>query len=175
MAWIAKAIAGALVLGLAACGGGDTPGKGPTAVFVLPTAEAEGEMAPGFFDLPWPTDLRRTEDGFVDVGGFPRSSSVALLRTYLEAISSEIEGYSTNVATYLRFSEPVDPASLPQAPMEALADDASVFIVNVDLDSDSFGERHPAVVRYQEEPTLYWPANAVAVRPVYGAPLAPET
>ncbi len=152
----------------AAAGCGEAEGGGGEAVFELPRPDAET----GFFDLPWPNDLRRTEGGFVDVRDFPNPMRIAVLSAYLEAASSRLDGFGTNGAAYLRFSAPVEEGSLPVDPGETVGEAATVFLMDVDPDSPERGTRHPVVVHYRDEPTLYWPEHAVALRPVYGAPLA---
>ena len=139
-----------------------------TAVFELPRAEAEV----GFFDLPWPSDLRRTADGHVDVRDFPNPMGVPVLESYIDAISTRLDGFGTNGSTYFRFSRTVSAASLPPDPATTLSDGASVFLIDVDEDSPTRGMRHAAVVVYNDAATQFWPEHTVAIRPVYGIPLA---
>jgi len=123
----------------------------------------------GFFDLPWPTDVRRGADGFIDVRDFPNPRGpTSTLGAYLEALSTRLTGYGTNGGAYLRFSDSVDPLSLPEDAAASMTPEASVFIL--DLED---GTRHPATVTYQDTETIYWAAHSVAVRPVWGRPLRP--
>jgi hypothetical protein len=139
----------------------------PRAIFELPrTPEVP------FFDLPWPSDLRRTADGHVDATGFPNPLRAQLITRYVAAIAARQRGFATNGAVYFRFSRPVDRRSLPGSIAETLAPTASVFLVDVDPDSPTRLERHPAVVGYQDTATLYWAERTVAIRPVHGIPLA---
>lgn len=138
------------------------------AVFTLPRTGAEP-----FFDLPWPSDLRR-DGGTIDVRAFPNPSGVPILRTYLERIST-LEGYSVSAPGYVRFGTAIDPASLPASPGASLENDASVFLMNVDPGSPGVGARHPAVVHYYDGVSQFWPGHCAAVRPVFGAPLLSET
>lgn len=144
--------------------------EGPAgeAVFDLPRDGSEV----AFFDLPWPSDVRRGEDGMVDVRAFPNPMRIGVLSAYLEAISTRLDGFGTNGAAYFRFTETVEEGSLPVTPAETTLPDASVFLIDVDPDSPERGTRHPAVVHYRDEPTIYWPEHTLAVRPVYGMPLA---
>jgi predicted esterase len=128
-----------------------------------------------FFNHPWPSDLRRTEDGFVDVTAFPNPQNSTLLTRYLQEMSREVDGYSTHTTVYFRFSDPVDVSSFPQDPSESLIENASVFLINVDRESSAFGQRHPVVVGFESEKSAYWPANTLFLRPVYGIPLRPQT
>ena len=139
-----------------------------TAVFDLPRDGTDS----GFFDLPWPNDLRRTEDGHVDVRDFPNPMNVAVLESYIDAISTRLDGFGTNGAVYFRFSRTVDTESLPSDPATTVSEEASVFLIDVDPDSPTRGARHPAVVVYNDAATQFWPEHTIAIRPVYGIPLA---
>jgi len=139
----------------------------PRAVFVLPRDGSEA-----FFDLPFPNDLRRTPEGTVDLSSFPNPRNNGVITRYIDAMARRLDGFATNGASYVRFSEPVDASSLPSTPEASIDDRASVFLVDVDPASPELGARHPLVLHYQECETRYWPAHTVAVRPVYGLPLA---
>lgn len=139
----------------------------PRAVFTLPRTGDEP-----FFDLPFPSDLRRTPEGTIDVRRFPNPRSNGLVRRYVDIMSRTLDGFATNGAVYLRLSHPVDPSTLPATPEASLEGGASAFLVDVDPDSPDRGARHPVVVHYQDCETRYWPAHTVAMRPVYGLPLA---
>ncbi len=145
------------------------PSAPPHAVFVLPRDGAEG----AFFDLPWPTNLRKTADGDIDVRDFPNPRHAVTVSDYIDAISTHLTGWGLNGAAYFRFSTSVDPSSLPDTPTATIADGASVFLMDIDPDSPDLGTRHPCVVRYEDEATSYWAAHTVAIRPVFGIPLAP--
>ncbi len=139
----------------------------PRAVFVLPRDGTEA-----FFDLPFPSDLRLNAEGGVDLTGFPNPRGNTFVARYLEAFPRRMRGFGTNGATYFRFSRSVDPSSLPASAEASLDEGASVFLMDVDPASPDAGARHPIVVHYQDCPTRYWAAHSVALRPVYGIPLA---
>lgn len=138
----------------------------PRAIFVLPRAGDEP-----FFDLPWPTDIRRDDDGTIDVKAFPDPTGNTFVQQYKSVIDAR-PGYATNGAVYFRFSRTLDDSTLPKTPEESMADDASVFLVALDGDRP---ERWPAVAVYRDETTRYWPGRTLAIRPVYGFPLAPAS
>jgi hypothetical protein len=140
----------------------------PRALFLLPREGSAG----GFFDWPWPSDLRLGPDGTPDLDGFPNPRFVDLLDAYLTAIEARQPGYSTNGAVYFRFSRTVDLASVPAEPAATTAAGASVFLVDVDPASPTRGERHPCIVEYEDRQTLFWPGQTLTIRPVPGIPLA---
>lgn len=162
-----------LVLGLslviAACGddgGGDEGPLGPRALFKLnPSSAAE------FYDLPFPSDLRRDPDGTISLAHFPDPSPRIIVPDYVRA-AEELTGFGTTTVVYFRFSESVDPTTLPATADETLSENATAFFVDVDPASPERGRRHPAVVVYQDEPTKYWASHTVAIRPVIGRPFA---
>ena len=132
----------------------------PLALFRLP----RGEQMPGtIFEMPWPTDVRRTADGRPDLAAFPNPRRNSFVSRYLDAMVDDLDGYGTNGSVYFRFSRSVDPETLT---------DNEVFIVDVEPSSPTFGERHPAHIYYQDCATRYWSDHTVAIRPVYGVPLA---
>src|SRR5690606_28932134 len=83
----------------------------PRALFVLPRDGTEA-----FFDLPFPSDLRRTPEGTIDLSRFPNPRSNRIVTRYIEAMARRLDGFATNGASYARFSQPVDPSSLPSTP-----------------------------------------------------------
>jgi hypothetical protein len=145
-----------------ACGGDDGVTGPPTARFELVRDGVES----AFFDLPWPTDLRRGADGIIDVHGFPNPRDNETLQLYIDAVSTHLDGWANNGAIYFRFDARVDPRSLPRTAAESIADSASVFLFDVEA-----GTRHPAFVLFQDEETRYWPSHTLAIRPIYGIPL----
>lgn len=142
----------------------------PRAIFELP--RDPDPAADPLFDLPWPSDLRRTPEGTVDVRAFPNPRRNRLVRSYVEAITARLRGFGTNGAAYFRFSVAIDPSSLPRSAQATLDPGASVFLIDVDDASPERLARHPAVVAVQESATLFWPAHTLAIRPVHGIPLA---
>lgn len=159
----------ALALVLACGDSGPNPNGEAVGMFTLPRTGEEP-----FFDLPWPNDVRRA-DGFIDVRGFRNPRNIELLNVYSEAISTRLEGYSVSAPAFLRFGTAIDESTLPQTPLAAMEPGSSVFIMNVDDSSGGVGSRHPVVLHYWDPETSIWPGHALAVRPVHGVPLQPET
>jgi hypothetical protein len=155
------------LLSLVACGGdGSSSERGAVALFKLyPERSAE------FYDLPFPSDLRRDPDGTISLAHFLAPSPTILVPDYIAA-AEELTAFGTTTVTYFRFSESVDATTLPADVDETLEGEATVFLIDVDPASPTAGARHPAVVVYQDEATKFWASHTVAVRPVIGRPLA---
>jgi hypothetical protein len=141
----------------------DDPGPA-RAIFVLPTATS------AFFDLPWPTDLRRDAMGHPDLTGFVNPHS-ALLDRYIAAIEARQVGFALNGSTYFRFSRAVDETTLPTDLAGSTDAMSSVYLLDVDPRSTTLGQRLPITVRYQHLATVYWPDRTIGVRPPDGMPL----
>lgn len=125
-----------------------------------------------FFDMPFPNDTRRTPAGTIDLEGFPNPTGVALVDTYADAVTAELRGFGTQSAIYFRFSHSVDPATLPTSPEASITAGASVFLLDVTAGSLDRGLTRPIAVHYQDAATQFWPEHTLAIRPIYGAPLA---
>lgn len=151
-----------LLLLLAAC---TPPGDGP-----LPIYEPDSE---DLFDAPWPTDARRTDAGVVDISGFPNPEELSLLERYLES-ATELGGYGTNSPMYLRFEDEPSLDRLP-TPFESVGEDAALFLVDADPTSPHFGQRVPIRWDFEDDENTYQPGNLLAVAPVWGFPMRPNT
>lgn len=160
-------------------GGPDAPVEaalpsGPTGIYVV--AEDPSELAgETFFDHPWPSDLRLNSDGTVSTVGYPNPRGIGLFDQYLTSIDGKLHGFSPIAPGYLRFSEPVDPESLPAGPTQSLESGSSVQLIDVDPDSPTRGERLMLGLELHNDPGVHWPANTLAFAPAFGAPLRPST
>lgn len=147
---------------LGACGGSSSQ---PTASFAVPG----GPHPPAdFYDLPFPNDLRMA-NGRVDMSAYPTPN--AILNTYNAAISAGLDGFGLNAAIVTRFEEPIDPTSLPQTPQAAVADSASVYLVDVDPTSPDFGAKWPLVCRFEPRHGQTIGDNWLSALPYPGFPL----
>lgn len=177
------------IAALAACGqSGDTttaasdgppgnPGEGGTrAVFVVPSS-LDALAGPTFFDHPWPSDLRRAEGGAVRFAGWPNPSAVPLIDELVAATSGLLHGFSPTAATYLRFTGPLDPSTLPSDPPATLARDAGVQVVDVDPSSPEHGTRRMVQLQWRETvaDASFFSTNTLAILPLLGRPLRPHT
>jgi hypothetical protein len=165
---------------LVACGTGAAPeaGTSPEAIFVVPAAP-DGLEGTAFFDHPWPSDLRRAEDGTVVFTGWPNPTAKPLLEEFLRATEGLLDGFSPTAAIYFRFTSPIDPQTLPADPSASTSADSSVQLVDVDPDSPERGTRRVVMAHWHETSAVddasYWPEHTLAIMPVLGQPLRPKT
>lgn len=172
---------GLIVAAGVGCGSHDADGRGKPAddatvksVFAIPDAlSALGEET--FFDQPWPSDLRREEDGTVRFEGYPNPRQVPLIVNYVDSMKGVSRGFSPAAAGLARFTGPLDPASLPASPVEALGAASSVQLIDIDPASPEHGERKLVSLEFHAEAGVYWPENALAFMPSFGTPLRPGT
>ena len=158
-----RPVSWAMLLGLAACA--------PTSDRPEPVWQPSGA---GFFRLPWPLDTRRHADGRVDLGDFPSPmTNPGILEVYL-SFAERMEGFSTNAPIYVAFDGRLDPLALP-TPAESLAPGSALVLVDVDPRSAHWGERVPVQWAINEQRTPWWPEHTLAVWPMHGFPLRPET
>lgn len=139
-----------------------------TAYFAVPGSTVGDD----FYALPFPNDLRRHDDGRLDLSEFPTNSVIA--DTVRGIAERDLDGFGLNAALYARFSGPLDPASLP-TPAESVEDGASVYLVDVDPDSPDRGTRVPVIATFREDGTQTMGPNRLVVRPYPGFPLADAT
>ncbi|HEY8078890.1 MAG TPA: hypothetical protein VIF62_32385 [Labilithrix sp.] len=128
-----------------------------------------------WFDHPFPSDFRRESDGTARFAGFPNPRQMPILDNYVGALAHLLDGFSPVAATYLRFTGPIDPSTLPKDPPSAAASDASVFILDVDPSSPEHGKRRLASMEWRADEGVYWQPNTLAVMPMVGEPLRPKT
>ena len=152
----------------------NTPNGVTSAIFALPASldELANET---FFDHPFPSEMRKDADGTARFEGFPNPKGLALLTQYTADTKGLLRGFSPNAAAYLRFSGPLDPRTLPADPPASTAADAAVQVVDVDPASPERGQRHLVQIYWHAEAGVYWQPNTLAVRPMLGRPLRPNT
>lgn len=169
-----RAAASALVLAICVASGcgDDEPAYEVEGLYTVPDSldSLSGET---FFDHPFPSDLR-LQDGHVRMLGWPNPRAVPLLDEYIQFVDGMLDGFSPVAAGFMRFSGPLDPASLPDAE-GSLDPAASVQLIDVDPDSPELGSRHPIYVTFRAEPGVYWQANTLSFMPVPGYPLRTRT
>ena len=167
---------------VAGCEGSDrSDGGGPagptepvSSIFVV-SGESAGLQGDAFFDQPWPSDLRRDEAGTVRFAGFPNPRQRPILDVYVESMAGVLDGFSPVAAGYLRFTGPLEPASLPATPRDALGDTSSLVLLDIDPRSPEHGERKLVTWEFRDEAGVYYPENTLAFMPPLGYPLRKST
>jgi pimeloyl-ACP methyl ester carboxylesterase len=121
------------------------------------------------FAAPWPDERLREEDGTYSVAAFPNPRNIELVDAVI-AMIDRADGAKVSSTIYFPLTGPIDTESLPNLE-ESLEDDASVFLIDVET-----GERAPIVVAFSAEPQgPFAPPNLLAVLPMQGRPLRPNT
>ena len=161
------------------CGSDDASGPSGAsanaqAIFVVPSAP-DALKGEAWLDHPFPSELRTENGGYAVFTGFPNPREVPLIDAYVKSTKGMLKGFSPASAIYLRFSAPLDAASLPADPPASTAKDAAVQLVDVDPASPERGQRRLAHVSFREEKGVYWSENTLSVLPMLGAPLRPST
>lgn len=136
--------------------------------FHLPRGEAQD-----FYQLPWPTDLMKTEQGLLDLANFPQKDRL-LVSAYVAEAQRSLSGYSTSPAIYFHFSNTMATA-LPTTPGDTMRFDANLFLVDVDPTSPERGSFVPVELRAYTQDYLYIPKNTLAVKALAGWALRPST
>ncbi len=127
-----------------------------------------------FFDHPWPSDMR-LENGSPRVQGYYNPRAVPVIAEYIEAMTGVLDGFSPVGAGFLRFSGPIDVATLPADPSAALLPTSSVQLIDVDPGSPEFGQRKLVSLLFREPEGVYFRSNTLAFLPTPGFPLRPHT
>ena len=140
----------------------------PPARAVAPVFDA---ASGGFFDLPFPHELRRDPDGTVSIAGFPFPSS-PLVDQYRDAIETT-PGFGIASGVFFRFDGAIDPASLPADPETSRQPGASVFLLDMDPQSPARGTRLPLWTDFRAAADAYRPGNLLTLMPVPGFTLTP--
>jgi hypothetical protein len=143
-------------------------------MFVIPSSlgALSGEH---FFDHPWPSDLRRDPDGFIDYAGFINPRNTAVLTQYVGATKGLIDGFSPVAPGYLRFSGAIDPKTLPATPPDSVAPTATLELIDIDPTSKERGKHHLLSWYWRKSAGVYWVSDTLAVEPALGYPLLPNT
>lgn len=163
-----KAPCGALVVAAVAAAlaiGCDGP---TTAYFAVPGGTPNDD----FYALPFPNDLRRHDDGTLDLSLFPTNSVIA--NTVRMIAERDLDGFGLNAAMSSRLSGPLDASSLP-TPAVSVTEAASVYLVDIDDSSPTRGQRTPVVATFHAEGTQTIDDNRLVVRPYPGWGLADAT
>jgi len=118
------------LLALAACGGGAPPGPPPTRAIV--DADIALATPETFYDFPYPSDLRLTEDGTPDLRGVPVSSRSSVIDGLVE-VAGQHPGFPVVPAAYFRF----DGELATYSPADVVPADPTSALLLIDVDPAS--------------------------------------
>ena len=142
-------------------------------IFVLQRLEELEGLS--FFDHPWPSDARRDARGMVSLTGYPNPRGLELITVYAEAMAERLDGFSPAAGGQLRFTVPLDSASLPGTVIASTADDSTAFLIDISEQSPEFGQKRPIALSFRSAPGVYVPENTLSFLPAFGQPLLPDT
>ncbi|OGQ87225.1 MAG: hypothetical protein A2289_23455 [Deltaproteobacteria bacterium RIFOXYA12_FULL_58_15] len=136
-------------------------------------------FAPGsdeFWDLPFPCNLRRKDDGSFGFSDWPGTAYADIVPQWLKTADLRIRGgFGLTSGVFVRTSGAIDATTLPASAAESLNNDASVFLLDIDTDSPFQGERIPIDVSFLADGDDYSPDNLIAAIPVPGFVRQPNT
>ena len=167
---LASALGGMAIVVGAGCGGEDGP-TGPTVAFDLDGALADDT----FYDFPFPSDLRLTAEGKLDLAGFPNDRNLAVLQALIDSAALHV-GAPVSPITYFRFTAPTPSYSVANMIDDVIPADpeSPAWILDIDPASDARGTLYPSMaVSFNVDD--YAPANLVAVATRPGIVLLPNT
>ncbi len=127
----------------------------------------------GFFDLPWPNDVRKAADGSIDLTGAPGSWN-GLVSAIFSKGAVATKGFGANAASYFTFSAPLAAWSLP-TPQSSTGTGSPLQIVNIDPGSPRYGERVPVSANFKPTGSMLRPFNLLTVLPYPGFVLEEDT
>lgn len=146
--------------------GKDASGPETTATVVTPVFDpASGD----FFTLPFPGDQRVRADGTLNLADFPNPSNVGLLDTVLGVAEDVLDGFSVVQVAYFPFDGPLDTSGLPDTWVPG---DPTIALQMVDVtEGSTYGERVPLIWEFRADEGLYYAANTLMFRPLWGCVL----
>lgn len=148
------------------------------APIVKPQARFEIQIpstSTGLGEIPFPNDLYLNETGHIQIDNFAFNLSGSLVGKLLTALNEHVMGFACAGTHYMSFDGPIDTRLLPQTGADSLAQDSTLYLLDIDTSSPFAGTRYPVRWRFKAEETLYLPANTLSIRPVEGLALRPAT
>ena len=150
------------------------PDTGGPSVPLVPSIAMSPQLSGGYFSLPWPNDVRRSDSGMLDWTGLPGINTdvfteplppVPILPNIVERAQSTVNEFGRNTAVYFQANVEIAPASLP-APGQSTTTSSPVMLMDL-----ATGDLAPVVVVNQERPDRYRPAHLLTLLPYPGHPL----
>jgi len=128
-----------------------------------------------FWAAPFPSDHRVREDSRKpDMRGFPNPDEVGLVDTLVQLADDGSQGFARSGAVYLPLDGAIAEGQLPDRD-GSVGYGALVFLMDIDEDSPTLGQRVRADIAYRETLSVYGPEHALVALPVPGLPLRART
>lgn len=128
----------------------------------------------GFYEFPWPNDIRRHDNGLININNFP-PASINPLFTLVTALAAPVaKGFGTNSAVFFQFTGKLSDSNFPTVE-ESLSPDSSIMLVNIDPTSPRYLEPTPLLIDFKSSRSLYRPSNLLTVLPYFGFTLESNT
>ena len=127
-----------------------------------------------FFHNGFPTDLRRREDGSINLVDIPRGKEY-FTRLYANSIESERLDYSPVMPVSLQFSGALKLDLLSTSETDFARADAPIQLIDIDTASPEYGRRFPLQLAMTWQPDTYRPNHLLQALPSPGINLRPHT
>ena len=161
---------GLLVLVVSCSSSGDQHSSAAAGTRIL----ADYQLANGFYAAPFPDDSRLGPDNHPGLAAFPNPQASVFLDKLVKLLERDAEGYSTTAGVFFSLDGALDP-SVAAAPAASLADDAPVFLMDVDDASPERGRRKPVSVHFDADGGPFGAPDLLSLIPLQGVPLRPGT
>lgn len=133
--------------------------------------QADLKDATQFYNLPYPSDLRLTASGHLDLTGFPIRRSIPALQQ-LQNVAQYRIGFPVTSVAYFRFNQPLAPQQakqpLPTRPT------APILLMDIDPNSPERGRLFPIIAATPRPDAHFVPPYLLAVAPYPGIVLQPQ-
>jgi hypothetical protein len=174
-----RAISALLFLALltTACGGsGDSEGVcgsdcTPKGTMLVIDVGADFADSAHFFDMPYPSDLRRDADGHPMLSGFPNPKLNPVVDGFLQT-AEQSSGFAVLPVVHMRFTGPL----AERLPSDVVAADPAspILLLDIDEKSPDRGQMLPVVAETLAS-DIYTPENVLAIAPRPGFVLRADT
>ncbi|MEI2651768.1 MAG: hypothetical protein V9G12_06365 [Microthrixaceae bacterium] len=140
----------------------------------VPGIAMNPQLSGGYFSMPWPNDIRRSDSGMNDWTSLPGINTdifteplppIPLLPEIVAKGQTTVNQFGRQTAVFFQANVELAAASLP-APDQTTSSGASVLLMDL-----ATGELAPTVVVNQERADRFRPAHLLTVLPYPGHPL----
>jgi hypothetical protein len=124
-----------------------------------------------YFAVPMPEDARVKADGSLGFVDWQQAYNNRLMRLWLDASDELVRGWGVVSGVFTQFSQPIDPASLPQSITDSMkegAEHASVMLIDVDPSSPEQGRVFPLECQFRAKKGTLHPENLLGCKSPFG-------